>query len=302
MKRQFNLLLHPAFIFSLFLLLLNDISLKYQFANTFTGKLSDFTGLFVFALFWMAFFPSNKKSITLIIAILFTWWKSPLSTTFIDWWNREIFFSVSRVIDYSDLFALSVLPIAMIIAEKNADPVTKYRRIFIPLIGCITIFSFCFTSAYRYGYYHYADNEVAYNYDVKTKLTEQQILQQLRQQNISYSIDSISYYPAREYRWNASYVMRVKSPGADSVKWVPIENRADSMLYIRLNEGTYYVIPKYRVDDIEMENVKIFISSTNGGKYSRIHIDRFLWEKRAGDFTGKIRRKLNRHFKKLFDK
>ncbi|MBO9658309.1 MAG: hypothetical protein J7527_05740, partial [Chitinophagaceae bacterium] len=105
MKRQYNLLLHPAFIISLFLLLLNDISLKYQFANTFTGKLSDFSGLFVFTLFWIALFPANKKSIAFITAILFIWWKSPLSASFIYWWNETMFFSVSRIIDYSDLLA-----------------------------------------------------------------------------------------------------------------------------------------------------------------------------------------------------
>jgi hypothetical protein len=302
MKRQYNLLLHPAFIISLFLLLLNDISLKYQFANTFTGKLSDFSGLFVFTLFWIALFPANKKSIAFITAIVFIWWKSPLSASFIIWWNETMFFSISRTIDYSDLLALIVLPVAMIIAQRNSDPITKYRRLFIPVIGCVTIFSFCFTSAPRYIYSHYAGSEVLYDYSFKTRLSEQDILNKLHQQNISYSTDSISYYPAQQRRWNSDYVLRVTSPGPDSVKWIPIENKNDSTLYVRINEGLYYTIPKYKIDDVEFTNVKFFIRKTAGGKRSRIYIERFGWNKPRENFAGKLRRKVDRHFKDLFKK
>lgn len=302
MKRQYNLLLHPAFIISLFLLLLNDISLKHQFANTFTGKLSDFSGLFVFTLFWIAPFPANKKSIGFITAILFIWWKSPLSASFIYWWNETMFFSISRVIDYTDLLALIVIPIALIIAETTSDPTLKYKRLFIPLIGCMSVFSFCFTSAPRYIYSRYADSEILYDYSFNTRLSAQDILNKLHKQNISYTIDSISYYPARQPHWNSDYVLRVTSPGPDSVKWIPIENKNDSTLYVRINEGLYYTIPKYRIDDVELENVKLFIRETNGGKRSRIHIERFSWNKPMENLAGKLRRKINQHFKNLFDK
>lgn len=301
MKRQYNLLLHPAFIISLFLLLLNDISLKYQFANAFTGKLSDFAGLFVFTLFWMALFPANKNSIVLITTLLFTWWKSPLSATFIYYWNETMFFSISRVIDPSDLLALIVIPVAVIIAKRNSDPIIKYRRLFIPVIGCITIFSFCFTSAPRYIYSRYASDEILYDYSFKTRQTEQEILNKLREQHISYRIDSISYYPARQHYWNAAYVLRVTNPGPDSVKWIPVENKTDSTLYVRINEGIYYMIPQYKIDDIEMQDVKFFISKTNGDKRSRIHIERFSWNRPNEEFAGKLRRKINRHFKNLLD-
>jgi hypothetical protein len=302
MTRQYNLLLHPAFIISLFLLLLNDISLKYHFANAFTGKLSDFSGLLVFALFWMVFFPSNKKSIALITAVLFTWWKSPLSTSFIEWCNGLSLLTITRVVDYSDLLALLVLPLAVIIAERSVDPLTKYRKLFIPLIGCISIFSFCFTSAYRYNYQYYAENEIAYDHSVKTRQSEQQILDKLHQLHISYTIDSIAYYPARQHSSNDSYVLRVATPGPDSVKWIPLTDRADSSLYVRRYEGTYYLIPTYRIDDIELENLKIFISKKVGDKNTRVIIERFRWTRPYGDYTAKVRNKLNKHFDRLFDK
>ncbi|MCG2616136.1 hypothetical protein LZZ85_17700 [Terrimonas sp. NA20] len=302
MKRQYNLLLHPAFIISLFLLLLNDISLKYQFANAFTGKLSDFTGLFVFSLFCLTFLPLYKKSIALMAAILFAWWKSPLSTFFIEWWNGLPFISITRVIDYSDLLALVVLPFAVVIAEKNVNPVIKYKKLFIPLIGCITIFSFCFTSMSRYGYRSYAPDEIAFDHTIDTPQSEQQILDNLRQQNIPFTADSLSYYPAREFGPPYTYVMRITTAGPDSVKWIPIDNRADSALYVRRNEGLYYTLSKYNFDGIELENVKIFIFKKNFDKDTRIRIERFRWTKSQEDFTNKARRKLKKHFERFFKK
>jgi len=71
MKRNLDVLVSPAFLLGLFLLLLNDYFLKAVFHNWFTGKLSDFAGLFIFPLFWTALFPRYKKSIYYITAFLF---------------------------------------------------------------------------------------------------------------------------------------------------------------------------------------------------------------------------------------
>lgn len=81
---QLHILQSKAFIVSLILVLLNDFILKYNFPCWLTGKLSDFAGLFVFAVFWMAFFPKKRNVIVWTTAILFTWWKSPLSQPLIE--------------------------------------------------------------------------------------------------------------------------------------------------------------------------------------------------------------------------
>jgi len=61
------------------LLLSNDFVFKEQFHNGFTDKLSDFAGLFVFSLFWIAFFPRHKRFICISTAVLFVFWKSAYS-------------------------------------------------------------------------------------------------------------------------------------------------------------------------------------------------------------------------------
>lgn len=100
------------FIFGLAILLLNDFILKDVFGNWLTGKLSDFSGLFVFALFWVSFFPKHRVKIIWITGLVFIFWKSSLSQSFIDSWNNFGLLNLSRTIDYSDLIALVVLPIA----------------------------------------------------------------------------------------------------------------------------------------------------------------------------------------------
>ncbi|PUV24993.1 hypothetical protein DCO56_08585 [Sphingobacterium athyrii] len=48
MYERLKYLVSPLFIFVLFLLIINDFFLKAAFHNTFTGKLSDFSGLLFF--------------------------------------------------------------------------------------------------------------------------------------------------------------------------------------------------------------------------------------------------------------
>lgn len=298
MKRQYNLLLHPAFLISLFLLLLNDISLKYEFHNAFTGKLSDFCGLFAFGLFWLAVFPNRKKTVLISITIFFIWWKSSLSTTFIATWNEAMPFHIARVIDYWDLTALIVLILAFQLSKQHFDPRIKYKHIFVPLIGCIAVFAFCFTSPPRYAAYYNPPNEIRFYGSFRTHKTEEQILEKLTAKEISYQKDSIGYYQLKNsYYDNEAYVLRIGDPHSDSVRWIPISNSNDSVLYVRRREGIFYIIPHYKLDGQELANVKISI--TTGDKANTVFVQTFQWNNRE-EFSNKIRRKYKKHFTELF--
>ena len=96
---------------------------KYQFHNWITGKLWDFAGLIVFVLFWQVLFPKRKAVIYLITAILFVIWKSSLSDGFIELWNNHMFYAINRVIDYSDLLALLVLPFVYGLSFENSPKI-----------------------------------------------------------------------------------------------------------------------------------------------------------------------------------
>ncbi|UPT66196.1 MAG: hypothetical protein M0D57_17190 [Sphingobacteriales bacterium JAD_PAG50586_3] len=109
---RYKQLTSAAFISALALLLLNDFYLKATFGNWFTGKLSDFAGLFIFPMFWAILFPKQSKAIYIITAITFVVWKSIYSQWFIDGFNDVMPFALERTVDMGDCIALFILPIS----------------------------------------------------------------------------------------------------------------------------------------------------------------------------------------------
>lgn len=146
---KIELLSTSFFVIGLAVLLTNDFILKPLFHNFLTGKISDFAGLFIFPYFFSVFFIRQSKFIYLLTGFLFVIWKSPLSNSFIVWWNDTIFFQINRVVDYSDLFALIVLPFSYYYLTNHSIPGTRIRYAFSFLIGTISIFSFYATTQPR---------------------------------------------------------------------------------------------------------------------------------------------------------
>lgn len=146
-----------GFIIALAILLLNDFLLKDLYGNWLTGKLSDFAGLFAFSLFFIAFFPKRKQTVLYSIGILFIFWKSPFSQPIINFWNSLSIFSIHRAVDYADLFALLVLPLAGLYSKTAPKaPALKFNPILPMLVAC---FAFVATS-----YYSNVKVDKTYNY------------------------------------------------------------------------------------------------------------------------------------------
>ncbi|MFT5778517.1 MAG: hypothetical protein ACI837_001473 [Crocinitomicaceae bacterium] len=144
MKLNLKILTSYWFLFGLLVILLNDFVLKGMYGNWITGKLSDFAGIFVFSIFWCAIFPKARAWIFWVVGILFVFWKSSYSQSFIDGWNSISMLQISRVVDYSDLLALLVLPIASEFNRRKESIQTFKLHPVIPLM--IAAFSFGATS------------------------------------------------------------------------------------------------------------------------------------------------------------
>ncbi|MCF1193122.1 hypothetical protein LRR18_16155 [Mangrovimonas sp. AS39] len=129
------------FLISVSLLLVNDFYLKYQFHNYLTGKLSDFVGLFAFPYFVSLLFKSKVKTTYILTGILFIFWKSSSSQFAIDFLNN-IGIGINRVVDYSDLIALLILPLSYRYRTKNTNGIKKIN--FIPKEFIVGICSFAF--------------------------------------------------------------------------------------------------------------------------------------------------------------
>ena len=134
------------FIFGLMVLLLNDFILKDVYGNWFTGKLSDFTGLFVFLVFWSSLLPKYPKLVFWIIGALFTFWKSQYSQPAIDIWNSVGILNIHRTVDYSDLVALTILPFAYLYIHDDR----QFRYLNVSPIYPIMLSAFAFAAtSYR---------------------------------------------------------------------------------------------------------------------------------------------------------
>jgi hypothetical protein len=143
-KRQLNILTSPAFIVALCLLLANDFIFKPLLHNWLTGKLSDITGLFIFPLFWVAFTPQYKRLIYALTVFFFLLWKSEYSQPLIDVWNGLSILPISRVVDITDLLALSVLPLSYVYSDHERQGVSY--RLAPYVMAVVSLFAFTATS------------------------------------------------------------------------------------------------------------------------------------------------------------
>lgn len=75
----------------------------------------------------------------MVTALLFVLWKSPYSQGFIDLFSSQLY-TISRVVDFSDLLALVVLPIAYYNKTRVVLKLNPY------LLSVISLFAFCATS------------------------------------------------------------------------------------------------------------------------------------------------------------
>jgi len=138
MKKRLLIFQSPTFIIVTLLLFINDFLLKNLYPGEITGKISDFTGMFIFPIFLYSLIGRKKRLVFLFSGLSFILWKSPLSVGFIDLWNSLTFIQIGRVIDYTDLVALLIIPIAYqfkptkLITVNN--PILKYS------FGVFTLF------------------------------------------------------------------------------------------------------------------------------------------------------------------
>ncbi len=102
------------FLLSLAVLLLNDLYLKAAYNNWLTGKISDFAGLFMVTMLTAALLPGYQHVKGLLVALAFGLWKSPLSEPIIRIIQSHWSTHFGRVVDYSDLVAVIMIPFAII--------------------------------------------------------------------------------------------------------------------------------------------------------------------------------------------
>lgn len=174
MKHRASYIINPVFILCLTLLLVNDFYFKAAFSNALTGKLSDFSGLVVFYGVLSFLFGLHKSFIGGVV-LAFVYWKSGYSQPLIDFVNQTIPWQIARVVDYSDLLALMVLPLYHRYLQRNS--VSSKINVFIPVVLPLAVFGITATSIpidpitealyeKHTALYEYEDSKISYTIDI----------------------------------------------------------------------------------------------------------------------------------------
>lgn len=190
-------LLNIVFLISLVTLLLNDHYLKYAFSNWLTGKLSDVVGIIILPLLLAFIFPKLKKHSVWMSALLFAFWKSPFSQSLIDLYNQIAFIQTSRIVDFTDLFVLLLLPVPyFIIYRIDQLKFLKIHKVNILFILLLTVATLMATSPPPSHYYTRTEGNLAcYRCNMTVNYNQNEIVWRLKEVNIVFdritSIDSV---------------------------------------------------------------------------------------------------------------
>lgn len=250
-----SLLLHPVFIVSLTVLLLNDFYWKYAYGNWLTGKLSDVAGLVVFPIFLFEVFRKVSKTFLLIFTILFfTWWKSPLSQPLIN-----IFYSfdiqLHRTIDYTDLFAMAVLPFVYFLKPVSYLRFPLFQETLRHVLGVVAFFALCADTPYRVlPYNRYSPNEVRYSEEFCWAGNQAEILQHLKDKGLTVTEETERYYPL--YPAYNELFYRVKTSDT-SFQWKAVASTPDSVIYMK--QSLYerqYLVAEYTFEGEVFQNIR----------------------------------------------
>lgn len=243
MNSRPSLLTDKYFILGLFCLLMNDLFLKYTFGNFVTGKLSDIAGLFIFSFFWSAFFVRHKLKIYLLTALLFLFWKMPLSTGAIHWTNHLLGTGFSRVVDYTDLAALLILPCSYFYFTSRLESGHNigYSRATSILIVGITFFAFVATTLPKQEIK--VDTKIGASYKVALSKTD---------------VFTTRIAPARELNND------LKS------------NLADSLFFLEFSTDNKRLLAEVRIHEVDERNTRLelvsFVTCTiTGGLFTGVN-------------------------------
>ncbi len=188
-KSRLGRLLDPVFVVALAVLLLNDHVWKAEFHNFWTGKLSDFAGLYAFAWVGMSLLPRMKQQVPWLAAAAFICWKSPLVEPLLSGWNATDIWPLARVLDYGDWWAVAVLPLANrrfaglrgnagLWAKAglwaNAGRVRMLRAALQGLVLGVALFAFCATSE---------KNDFVYDVEYELPISHTEAVRRLNQLN-----------------------------------------------------------------------------------------------------------------------
>lgn len=244
-EKRYFLLTSRSFIIGLMLLLLNDFYLKYEYSNFLTGKLSDFSGLFIFPFFVSVFVP-RPRMVYALTGLFFIFWKFEISQYFIDYVTKFTNLGFRRELDLSDLIALIVLPISYKYFQIKVASEKKNRFSLSTIICTLSIFAFCATSLPRQT----IKSDVVVNCSFVLPMTKEVLFERLNyghkfSDTMSKNLTDTLFY----------LYFRVPEYQAEATSIAIIKSLNDENTVITINQITeYHIIGKF-FEGIKQSNI-----------------------------------------------
>ncbi len=234
-----------------------------------TGKISDFVGLLIFPIFVGLLIPKLKSSISIIVGFGFIIWKTPLVNSFIEFWSTH-FFSIARTIDYTDYWAMSVLPVAHLILRSidshkfNKQLQANFHPIFKNAIVVLSIGVFCATSMPPPNYYPKGD--ILLKHKFKVDLSNDSVLLKLRDAGYN-ATENWEVYNSREKKIEKNYrshyqIEEMVLGNQDTIKYV------NFYVYYFENKNSIELINISVQETAELQDWKVLKS--NAKKYRKL--------------------------------
>ena len=148
--------------------------------------------------------PKLKQHSIWISALIFSFWKSPFSQNLIELYNEYSFIKTSRVVDFTDLFVLLVLPIPYFIMKRiDSLEFVKIHKVNPLLILLPTILSLLATAPPPSYYYTRTEGNLScYKCHITVHYNQDEIVEKLRELDIVFDsiapIDSLPLGLARK--------------------------------------------------------------------------------------------------------
>lgn len=282
MKFEAKYIANYFFIIGLFCLFLNDHFLKVTYGNWFTGKLSDVAGVFILPFFLSYFFPKYLKLNLLFTALFFTFWKLPISEGFIHLYNQISLIGITRIVDYTDLLVLAVLPFSykLLYKIKNKQiSIGVFQNAPQFVLVMITSVIFMATSPPKSHYFTESSGNLRFNTSIKVSEDEDTILEKLRNDSIVVKRDSLlirelKHFSAKEYsekkNENSYYIVKELQLGIEIIKDVQFSfytsDKGKTKLYLnamnvseRLMDSLGYEVLRKQYQDKIKQRFKLAI-------------------------------------------
>lgn len=273
--RNKNLIFNYVFLSSLVILFLNDHFFKYEYTSWLTGKLSDIVGIILLPMLLTYLFPKLKQHSVYPAGLLFAFWKSPFSESFIKLYNTFSFIPLHRVVDYTDLVVLILLPVPYVLMKNSAlidrFSLKKLNPSLVLLPTALILMSTSPGNRY-FDYVPYTGNLYFNDYSFEVSRSKDEILSELKKRNIVVQKDTARIIAKHKSMLLSTGNFEQKNLYNDQKVYQVSDDSLKASIFRMVRSGNEYKIDSIQLDDQTVWNIQFDMHRITENKGTQITV------------------------------